>query len=97
MTKSESSILAFFRRFDVGPEEMLFFNTAYSKTHDNDFKSAMRSLIRKGMVMKDRPAHAYSLTMTGYRASLVTERAAAAAAAPAATGRTAGRRPAVEA
>ena len=70
MTAEEWDILRFFRRFQVGPAEMLFFTTTDCKVAAGHFVSAMRSLIEKDLVVKERPAQAYSLTSAGYQISL---------------------------
>lgn len=70
MTTEELRILLFFRRFQVGPEEMLFFTPNDCKVAAKHFIDAMHSLIEKDLVVKERPAQAYSLTKSGYRLSL---------------------------
>jgi hypothetical protein len=70
MTAEELGILHFFRRFRVGPEEMLFFTPSDCKVTAKQFLAAMHSLIEKDLVMKERPAQAYSLTSAGYRVSV---------------------------
>jgi hypothetical protein len=70
MTKSEKNIMRQFRQYRVGANEMLFFNVSVSNSHAPDFQSAMRSLIRNGLVVEERRRHAYSLTSDGYAASL---------------------------
>ena len=72
MTTSETAILAFFRRFDARPQEMLFINPQQSKSQAAKFRIAMQSLIEKGFVNKERPKAAYSLTMAGYKLSVGT-------------------------
>jgi hypothetical protein len=66
MTRSEQDILAIFRRFRVGPNKMLCFNSFV----DEKFLAAMDLLIKHQLVVKDRPKHAYYLTQAGYDASL---------------------------
>ncbi|MCL4204396.1 MAG: hypothetical protein KJ000_18075 [Pirellulaceae bacterium] len=70
MTAEELDILRFFRRFQVGPAEMLFFTPNDCKVAAKHFLAAMRSLIDKDLVVKERPIQAYSLTSAGYRLSL---------------------------
>lgn len=70
MKTAELDILRFFRRYQVGPAEMLFFSPADCKVAASHFVSAMRSLIAQGLVVKERPELAYSLTSAGYRLSL---------------------------
>ncbi len=72
MTTEELRILLFFRRFQVGPEEMLFFTPNDCKVATKVFVDAMHSLIEKDLVIKERPAQAYSLTKSGYLLSLKT-------------------------
>lgn len=72
MTAEELDILRFFRRFQVGPAEMLFFTPNDCKVAAKHFLSAMRSLMDKDLVVKERPIQAYSLTSAGYRMSLRT-------------------------
>ena len=69
MTATEVTILRFFRRFQVGPTEMLFLNSADCKVGASSFIPAMRRLIDKGIVVKERPEQAFSLTYEGYRLS----------------------------
>jgi hypothetical protein len=64
------NILALFRRYRVGPAEMLFLNPNDCKLPANRFRSAMRSLLEKGLVVSERPDQAYSLTPAGYQYSL---------------------------
>jgi hypothetical protein len=71
MSASESTILQFFRRYQIGPAQMLFFNPGDCKLSTGMFNSAMQSLIARGMVIKERPKQAYSLTHTGYDASML--------------------------
>lgn len=70
MKVAEWDILRFFRRYQVGPAEMLFFGPKDRKVAAGSFRSAMGSLIEQGLVVKERPEQAYSLTSAGYRASL---------------------------
>ena len=72
MTAAELDILRFFRHYQVGPAEMLFFSPGDCKVAARHFNSAMRSLIDKDLVVKERPDRAYSLTSTGYQVSLQT-------------------------
>jgi hypothetical protein len=65
MTAAEQSILATFRRFGVGPNTMLCFQTLSSEQQ----KRGMTGLLKRGFVVKERPKHAYSLTNAGYAAS----------------------------
>ena len=70
MTASERSILDCFRRFQAGPDEMLFLNPADVKMQPTPFRNAMQSLMRQSLVVKERPKAAYSLTRNGYDLSL---------------------------
>ncbi len=74
MNAVESTILVFFRRYMIGPAEMLFFNPGDCKVTPKHFETAMQSLMRQGLVVKERPTSAYSLTAAGYDASLTAER-----------------------
>ncbi|HEX3998945.1 MAG TPA: hypothetical protein VHX65_10370 [Pirellulales bacterium] len=71
MTPSERSILACFRRYQAGPDKMLFLNPADCKMHPGPFRNAMMSLIRQSLVVKERPKAAYSLTRDGYDISVL--------------------------
>jgi RIO-like serine/threonine protein kinase len=66
MTATEFAIMGFFRRYKILPEEMLFFNPADCKMSPGPFNTAMESLMRRGLVIKERPKQAYSLTRNGY-------------------------------
>jgi hypothetical protein len=70
MTATELSILRVFRSYRVGPAEMLFLNSGDCRVSASSFLPAMRRLIDKGMIIKERPEHAYSLTKAGYEMSL---------------------------
>ena len=66
MSQNERNVLSVFRRYRVGPNKMLCFNS-----YDNNrFQSGMRLLIAKGMLSKDSFKHSYFLTPEGYAASL---------------------------
>jgi hypothetical protein len=69
MSAAEWEILRVFRRYKVGPAEMLFLSAADCRNSVNSFASAMGRLIDKGMIIKERPIQAYSLTRAGYRLS----------------------------
>jgi hypothetical protein len=69
MSSAEWEILRVFRRYKVGPAEMLFLSAADCRTAANSFTAAMGRLIDKGMIIKERPVQAYSLTRAGYRLS----------------------------
>ncbi len=70
MTRSETSILRYFRQYRIGANEMLFFNSGIVKSHPPEFRRAMASLIDNGLVVEERRRNAYSLTEEGYCASL---------------------------
>ena len=70
MTQSETDILRMFRTYGVRPHEMLFLNAGLAKSHPQQFTRAMQSMVERGLVVKERRRDAYSLTTTGYRASL---------------------------
>ncbi len=69
MTAAEWRILSLFRRYRVGPAEMLFVNSRDCRVTAEGFVSAMRRLIDNGLVVKEHPKQAYSLTRAGYEAS----------------------------
>lgn len=70
MSDVEVEIMRYFRRYDVGVGKVLFFATGPAKAYPAQFGHAMASLVRRGMVVKERHRGAYSLTVRGYRASL---------------------------
>lgn len=70
MTATEMRILRVFRSYQVGPAEMLFLSSGDCRVSSSSFLPAMRRLIDKGMIVKERPEHAYSLTQAGYELSL---------------------------
>ncbi len=70
MSEGEADILRFFRTYQVGVNEMLFLNSGFAKAHPPQFKRAMQALMERGLVVQERPRDAYSLTASGYRASL---------------------------
>ncbi len=74
MTPSECAILNFFRRYDIGPAEMLFFNPFDFKLPMAPFNTAIESLVRRGLIVKERHKLAYSLTPHGYDVSLALHR-----------------------
>ena len=95
MDAVELSILEVFGRYLVGPTEMLFCSAQDCRMADRRFHAAMLRLVQKGLLVKERPRQAYSLTKAGYRltrschaapprgrtASLKTARGAAASRA----------------
>ena len=70
MTKAEKDIMRHFRQYRIGRNEMLFFNTNLANSDSPKFQFAMASLIRSGLVIKERRRNAYSLTFDGFMASL---------------------------
>jgi hypothetical protein len=70
MNQAEADILRFFRTYGVKSNEMLFFNCGMAKSHPPQFKRAMQSMMQRGLVVQERHRNAYSLTASGYRASL---------------------------
>ncbi len=70
MTKTERDILRHFRQYRIGINEMLCFNTTMANSNSPKFQSAMSSLIRDGLVVKERHRHAYSLTPHGFTTSM---------------------------
>jgi len=76
MNPVECAILVFFRRYRIMPAEMLFFNPTDCKLATRPFNAAMQSLMRQGLVVKERPNLAYSLTPAGYDASISAEQGA---------------------
>jgi hypothetical protein len=70
MSNVEVEIMRYFRRYDVGAGKVLFFDTGPAKAYPGQFQQAMASLVRQGLVVKERHHGAYSLTARGYRASL---------------------------
>jgi len=72
MTQAEQDIMRYFRRYRVGVNEMVFFNNSLTCASSTKFQIAMASLIRDGLVIKERRKNAYSLTDTGFAASLST-------------------------
>ncbi len=73
MSATEAVILTFFRRYQIGPHQMLFFNSGDCKLGPSSFRTAMQSLVSRGLVVKERPPQAYSLTRNGYDLSLSVE------------------------
>lgn len=69
MTESERKIMRYFRQYRIGANEMLFFNTNLANSTSPKFHSAMESLIRSGLVVRERRKNAYSLTEDGFAAS----------------------------
>ncbi len=70
MTQTERSILRHFRQYHIGVNEMLCFNTTMANSNSPKFQAAIASLIRNGLVVKERHRHAYSLTTHGFTQSM---------------------------
>ena len=70
MQETEKAIMRHFRQYQIGVNEMLCFDTTMSRSNSSDFQLAMASLIRDGLVIKERHRHAYSLTHEGFTASM---------------------------
>jgi hypothetical protein len=68
--EAEAEVLRLFRSYRVGVSEMLFFNHGAGKARPQRFTRAIEALIERGMVIRERHRDAYSLTQTGYNASL---------------------------
>ena len=69
MTTEERNVLNLFRRYLVRPTEMLFVYAQDCRVSIERFVPVMRGLVEKGLVVKERPQSAYSLTPAGYRFS----------------------------
>ena len=63
MSPSMLRVLAIFRRYRVGPGEMLFIHNL-----DHGPQVAMSKLISDGLVIKEGPRNAYCLTESGFAA-----------------------------
>lgn len=64
LSKPEQQLLTIFRRFQVGPCQMLCFNSQQLKTHNAAFKL----LTEKGYLVREGFAGAFSLTHDGFTA-----------------------------
>lgn len=63
MSASTSTVLAIFRRYRVGPHQMLFLYNL-----DASAQAALTQLIDDGFIVKEKPKNAYCLTASGYAA-----------------------------
>jgi hypothetical protein len=63
MNSATMKVLGIFRRYRVGPGEMLFIHNL-----DHAPQLAMAKLISDGLVLKERAKNAYCLTDTGFAA-----------------------------
>ncbi len=70
MTNTERAILRHFRQYQIGVNEMLCFNTTMANSSSQKFQSAISSLVRNGLIVKERRRHAYSLTAEGFAVSM---------------------------
>jgi hypothetical protein len=69
MTDAERQIMRYFKKYRIGANEMLFFNANVANSGSSKFNSAMDSLIRSGLVVRERRRNAYSLTSDGFAVS----------------------------
>jgi hypothetical protein len=69
VTNPEADILRHFRRYLAHEGQMVFFQAGTARAHPPSFYHAIESLIRNGMLIKERHRDAYSLTKTGYQQS----------------------------
>lgn len=69
MTTEELKVLGLFRRYLVRPAEMLLVYAQECRVSTRRLLPVMRGLVAKGLVVKERPPGAYSLTPEGYRCS----------------------------
>ncbi len=70
MSNAEVAILRQFRVYRARSHEMLFLNSGRAKSNPREFARAVNSLMERKLVVKERPRDAYSLTASGYAASL---------------------------
>ena len=63
MNKSMLTVLTIFRRYRVGPGQMLFLHNL-----DHGPQSAIAKLISDGLIVKESPKNAYCLTAQGFAA-----------------------------
>jgi hypothetical protein len=69
MNNAEKAIMRQFRLYRIGVNEMLCFNAAVANANTAQFQSAIASLVRNGLVIKERRRNAFSLTAEGFAAS----------------------------
>jgi hypothetical protein len=70
MTASERAVLRMFRSYRMEPNQILCLHAGFAKPHPRAFATAVRSLVEQDLLVKERWRHAYSLTPSGYSASL---------------------------
>ena len=70
MTATEVAILRQFRTYRAMPNEMLFLDNGLAKSRPQEFNRAVNSLMKQDLMVAERPRGAYSLTASGYAASL---------------------------
>ena len=61
MKQSTQDVFAIFRRYQVGPHQMLFINNP-----PGGMRTALAGLISAGLILRERPKNAYCLTDLGY-------------------------------
>jgi predicted transcriptional regulator len=64
ITASERDVLNVFRNYQITPGQLLCFSGSTLKKHQH----ALRRLVERNMVIKERFKGAYSLTQSGYHA-----------------------------
>jgi hypothetical protein len=72
MNDSEKAVLRLFRTYEMEPYQILCLHGGFAKSHPREFSNAIRSLIERDLMVKERWRDAYSLTAQGYVASLST-------------------------
>ncbi len=71
MSDAETNVLAVFRRFRVGPYQMLCFNGPQAQR----MRPAIQKLIAKRLAVREHFPNAYSLTPAGYAVTRTLGRA----------------------
>ncbi len=61
MDRSVADVLAIFRRYRVGPHQMLFINDSAGT-----LRSALVNSVDQGLIRREQPKDAYCLTDRGY-------------------------------
>ena len=75
MNASESAVLQMFRAYRMEPNQILCLHAGFAKSHPQEFSNAVGSLVEQELLVKERWRDAYSLTPSGYAASLRTSAA----------------------
>jgi hypothetical protein len=70
MNESETAVLRIFRAYRMEPNQILCLHAGFAKSHPREFSTAVRSLVEQELLVKERWRDAYSLTPSGYAASL---------------------------